>query len=393
MKSVLILDGNQRSALAVTRSLGRKGVSVTVGDAHLNTLAGASKYCQAQWAYPVPSGDSRAFCDAVAAKCAQDQIGVLLPMTDRTLELMLQHRDRFQHTAIPFGDIQAFRTLTDKVRLHDCANSLGIRMPRTNHVSSVSDTECVAIGWRFPIVVKPAVPHTRHQTWAVPKVRYVWSRAELREAVQQYLDAHDGSVLVQEFVEGEARGVFQLCEHGRPVAMFSHRRIREKPPSGGVSVLSESIPVAPDLRRMTEQLLAEVGWHGLAMTEWKIPVSGPPCLLEVNARFWGSLQLAVDSNMDFPLYVYQMADGCTPEAPVTYRTGIRSRWLLGDVDRLYMGLCKADELRRMTWRSRLRMLLEFCRPNGPNLYYDVNRWDDIGPFWYEARRYVAALAS
>lgn len=393
MKSVLVLDGNQRSALAVTRSLGRKGISVTVGDVQPHSLAGASKYCRARWSYPVPSGDGRAFCDVVAAKCVQDQIGVLLPMTDRTLELVLQHRDRFQRTIVPFGDIQAFRTLTDKARLQDCANSLGIRMPRTIQLSAAGDTELDFRGWKFPIVVKPALPHTRHQIGTLPKVKYVWSLAELREAAQQYLDAHDGAVLVQEFVEGEARGVFQLCDHGRPVAVFSHRRIREKPPSGGVSVLSESIPVAPELRQVTEQLLDAVGWHGLAMTEWKIPVVGPPYLLEVNARFWGSLQLAVDSNMDFPLYMYQMADGCVPEAPSTYRTGIRSRWLLGDVDRLYMVLCKADELRRMTWQSRMRLLFDFCLSSGPNVHYDVNRWDDMRPFWYEARRYVTALAS
>ena len=51
--SVLVSPGNLRSALAVTRSLGRRGVAVTVADERLHSLAGASRYCRA--ARQVPS--------------------------------------------------------------------------------------------------------------------------------------------------------------------------------------------------------------------------------------------------------------------------------------------------------------------------------------------------
>ena len=40
---VLILDADQRSALAATRSLGKRGVVVIAGDERMRTLAGASR--------------------------------------------------------------------------------------------------------------------------------------------------------------------------------------------------------------------------------------------------------------------------------------------------------------------------------------------------------------
>src|SRR5690606_9876903 len=44
-------------------------------------------------------------------------------------------------------------------------------------------------------------------------------------------------LLVQQRIEGPGTGVFLLRWQGRTLAAFAHRRIREKPPSGGVSVV------------------------------------------------------------------------------------------------------------------------------------------------------------
>jgi hypothetical protein len=37
--------------------------------------------------------------------------------------------------------------------------------------------------------------------------------------------------------------------------------------------------------------------------------TGRPFLMEVNGRFWGSLQLALDAGVDFPYFVFQLAIG------------------------------------------------------------------------------------
>ncbi len=44
-KRIVILDGEQKSALAVTRSLGKAGYKIYVGSPLSSSLAGASKYC------------------------------------------------------------------------------------------------------------------------------------------------------------------------------------------------------------------------------------------------------------------------------------------------------------------------------------------------------------
>ncbi len=56
-------------------------------------------------------------------------------------------------------------------------------------------------------------------------------------------------------------GVFALYDKGKAVAFFAHRRLREKPPQGGVSVLSESVAVDPDLELYARKLLEHVNLH------------------------------------------------------------------------------------------------------------------------------------
>src|ERR671923_161553 len=90
-------------------------------------------------------------------------------------------------------------------------------------------------------------------------------------------------------------------------------------PSGGVSVLSESVPIDPALRAIAERILDRVRWHGVVMLEFKITPAGAPCLIEANARFWGSLQLAIDAGVDFPYLLYQVATGQTPAASAASR--------------------------------------------------------------------------
>jgi predicted ATP-grasp superfamily ATP-dependent carboligase len=50
---------------------------------------------------------------------------------------------------------------------------------------------------------------------------------------------------------------------------------------------------------------------GVAMVEFKLDrrKGNAAKLIDVNGRFWGSLQLAILSGVDFPYYLYQLAVG------------------------------------------------------------------------------------
>src|SRR6185369_14394569 len=52
--TVFVTDGDQRPALAIVRTLGRRGLRVLVGEDGPASLASSSKYCAGHITYPSP---------------------------------------------------------------------------------------------------------------------------------------------------------------------------------------------------------------------------------------------------------------------------------------------------------------------------------------------------
>jgi predicted ATP-grasp superfamily ATP-dependent carboligase len=155
-----------------------------------------------------------------------------------------------------------------------------------------------------------------------------------------------------------------------------------------VSVLSESVSVDPAMQAMAGRLLSASQWRGVAMIEFRVNPEGVPYLMEVNGRLWGSLQLAIDSGVDFPWLLHEQIGERIPAPPPAYARGRRLRWLLGDLDNLILQL-----------RSRERSALGKMGAAGaflrsffdPGVRQEVFRWSDPGPGLREARNWIGAL--
>jgi len=180
----------------------------------------------------------------------------------------------------------------------------------------------------FPLVVKPH--RSRVATakgWKSCDVTFANDAGALAQELSRR-GAHEFPIILQERIVGPGLGVFAHYHRGRLVTLFSHRRIRERPPWGGLSVLSESVPLDPEARDAAVALLDDLQWHGVAMVEFKRDDrDGRAKLMEINGRFWGSLQLAIDAGVDFPQLLLQGIESgeFAPRPP--YRVGVRNRWL------------------------------------------------------------------
>jgi predicted ATP-grasp superfamily ATP-dependent carboligase len=289
---------------------------------------------------------------------------------------------------LPFPDFETVQTAHDKGALMTLAAEMGIPVPKTVVVRGPADVEGAIRHVGLPAVVKARVSRVRvgGQWRAGGAVHYARTAAELDAAVRAVQEITPGP-LVQEHIWGDGRGIFVLMNRGRLRAAFAHRRLREKPPSGGVSVLSESVGLDPQLLDHAERILEALKWHGVAMVEFKRDArDGVSKLLEINGRFWGSLQLAVDSGVDFPYLLYRLAIDGDIDPVFTYRVGVRLRWWLGDLDWLLLRLREKGGLAR-----RLEAIPEFLRPAGRTARAEVYRRDDPAPAIREISKYSHAL--
>ena len=389
MRVVLVLDGNQRSALATVRSLGKREIPVIVGDESVPTLAGSSKYCHENMVYPSPYSMPEEFVEAVKNFSVQRGVEVLFSMSDVTTALLLRYQEEFGVAGIKLASASssAFETLTDKRKLCCLAEELNIPIPVTRHVVSKDTLRTALRDLHFPVVLKPYRSRIfTGRQWITASVAYADSVQRIERITAENESFRDHPFLLQEYIKGEGRGIFALYDQGRCLALFAHRRLREKPLSGGVSVLSESVPVDPDMSELSRRLLDHVKWHGVAMVEFKVSLNGTPYLMEVNARFWGSLQLAIDAGVDFPWLLYQMATNAPLDRVNGYRVGLKNRWLLGDLDHLYLTL-KSPTPAVQKWRAVLCFLNFFNR----DTKHEIDRWSDLKPFLFELKQYVVGM--
>ena len=386
-RRVLVTDGEQRAALASVRSLGRAGFEVRVCSARNRSLAGASRYARTHTRVPDALDDPVGFRRAVEDLIGQSQIDVLLPVTEQSLRALLPARLDQQGVKVPFPAADVFRRISDKARLLEAAAALGLAVPEQRVLSRPGDRQALSrASLRFPLVVKPSrsVSETDGGTVKL-SVGYAANWAELETQLAP-LPLQAYPILLQQRVVGPGIGVFLLVWNGEVLATFAHRRLREKPPSGGVSVYRESVPAEPALVAKAGELLRHFGWQGLAMVEFKLDArTRTPFLMEVNARLWGSLQLAIDAGVDFPALLVRAALDEHPAPVTTYRTGIRSRWWWGDVDHLIARLrhSKADLDLPPDAPNRWRAVGDFLTLWRPGDRNEILRFDDPWPFVQE----------
>lgn len=387
---VLITDGNQRSALALVRALGKAGLEVAVGESSANSLAGSSKYCRARLRYPSPAESPERFLEFMKEETARERYRVLFPVTDLTVQL-IAGAQRALPVCVPMPGPEQIRMAQDKAETLRLAQSVGMDIPVTYMLDPGQRVEDVARVVPYPCVIKPRLSRFyAGGRWRSGGIQYASGPEELI-AKYRAADAEIPRPLVQERLRGEGRGVFLLVWEGRLYAAFGHRRLREKPPSGGVSVLRDSVPLDRELVEKSCALLRKMQWQGVAMVECKVDErDGRGKLMEVNGRFWGSLQLAADAGVNFPLMLYRLATGEAVEPQFEYRVGVKSRWLMGDLDSLLLRL-RAQAANGDARESRWRALREFLHFFDRDTRYEIMTFDDPAPGWYEFEHWIEDL--
>jgi protein-tyrosine phosphatase len=141
--------------------------------------------------------------------------------------------------------------------------------------------------------------------------------------------------IIQQFIDGIGLGFFALYKDGVCKRVFMHRRIREAPPSGGPSTCALSI-YEEDLMQAGKKILDALAWHGVAMVEFKRERStGDLYLIEINPKFWGSLDLALASGVNFPALDVRIAMSEEIQFSDEYKVGLKYHWPLdGEIEHI-----------------------------------------------------------
>ena len=383
---VLVTDGHWRKTLALVRSLGGKGVRVTVGERTFLNTSFFSKYCSRRIVYPSPRRYPDQFIEFILKEIKKNHYDCLFPMEEETLLLLAKHQSEIsKYTYLLIPDLKKIEFVRDKGNLIQFAETHGIPTPKTSHFPlslfpSPSrgggrvgvprhQGEKVNLELDFDSIPIPAVIKPRISSGSFG-IAYVKRREDLVPLYQRVHKRYPFP-LIQEWIP-DGGGIFGFSAlfdgASNMKAAFIHRKLRMYPVQGGPSTLREGVE-HPQIMELGFSLLKSLNWKGVAMVEFKVdPRDGIPKLMEVNPRFWGSLHLAVVSGVDFPYLIHKMARGERFEPILHYPVGKRCRWLLfGDI------------LHFLKNPNRFHLRPSFFRFFEPDTSYDIISKEDPLP--------------
>ncbi|HYT72111.1 MAG TPA: ATP-grasp domain-containing protein [Gemmatimonadales bacterium] len=383
--AVLVTGADQHQGLAVIRGLGLAGIRVVACGVERRSIGFYSRFAAATARYTSPFASRQDFVADILRIVRQTGASLIIPTVESTMVVLNEWRHVVEPSAAlaaPRPDV--FEYAIDKGKTLGLAERLQVPTPRTVQGATTGEILARAGELRFPVAIKPR-GHGLHLATANTlgfKVRYARTADELGERLQPF-ERDAKALLVQEYVPGVGRCVAAVCRQGEPLALFAYARDRELPLSGGVSVVRRSIPLDERLESYTAALLREVGWHGVAMVEFKYDLQADRyTLMEINGRFQASTALSLDAGLNLPRLVAALY-GIGRTGPIPpYRVGVEERWLRGDVLALRDALIGRHAPTAAPAGSlplRRRVLWHFARDFRPGMRYDEFKWYDPKP--------------
>jgi predicted ATP-grasp superfamily ATP-dependent carboligase len=368
---ILVLDGDHKNALAIIRHLGRTGrYIIDAASFHKHSLGFYSKYTSKKFITANPKKDPEQYIADLVSVLQKGYYLTVIPVSYISYQLCSAAKEllsAFTHLTIPSE--HHIDIASSKLKTYRLAHQLGVPHPPVTEIKNVEEIEKVEV--EFPCVIKAAMEMGKNL------VDYVSNRDELITKYRKMCSGNDfkGMLpIVQKYIQGEGAGFFAFYKKGECTNFFMHQRVREYPVKGGASVVARSF-YNEQVYNDGKKILDALQWEGMAMVEFKKDnKTGIYNLMEINAKFWGSLDLALAAGMDFPQMLIEDALG-QEIAKREYRD-IRFQWILnGDLFHVLERPGHVVGFFGELFRSKNDFWLRDLKPNIFQLFYvPVHFW-------------------
>ena len=368
-RSVLITEASQKNALACVRSLGKEGIKVYVIAHHFLDISKFSKYCSGSLL--IKKLDK----DIILNFIETNNIDIVMPIGTKSIEFFTKNDYFFKDNIkclIP-NESQIELAMSKKSTM-EVAKRLDIPVPKTLFPESIEQATDFAVRIGFPCVIKWIYEVGENV------VDYAYSKDEF---LKKYINmcnkynfnAETGFPMVQEFINGVGVGFFGLFHNGICINYYHHQRIREAPPSGGVSVCARTI-FNEDLHKYGNSLLSYLKWNGVAMVEFKMLKDNRLVLMEINPKFWGSLDLGIHAGANFPALITDLLGNSNMSSKelTTYKRNIKFYWPLdGDIKYMFNDIARFKDVIKDMLNPNVKSNLSFFSDPIPTIIQIVTK--------------------
>ena len=331
MKTILVFDADQKHSLGIVRCLGKLGYTIYVLSNKKNSLSSWSKYCSKELVVKNDLNYKKNLIKVIN----KEKIDILMPVGTNSFVTCNNLRKEINEETkalVLLPPKESFAIAMSKEKTLNFADEHGITIPITIYPNENSNIKRLAnkIGNELVIKAKKELGINVVDYTDIKNIE-----KKYQKIVDKFRFSDEELPIIQNYIGGEGRGYFGFYINGECKQSYQHVRLREYPPTGGMSSCCE-ISYNDEIEHFSKILLKELNWTGVAMVEYKMDYKGNAYLMEINPKFWGSHDLAIYSGINFPeLIVNYLSEGIVNVRKEVYKK--RFHWPLhGDLQHALM---------------------------------------------------------
>lgn len=299
---ILLVGASTKSAIYVAKQYKLYGLHVSIVDWH-NVPINKSKYIDVYYNIGSPIDDLTAFASNLINLIRKEKFECILPIHDPAVQVCQKYYTAISELTKIIGlnieNIQSYAT--DKWKLLELSKLIGLKIPKSHLITNTEDLKFIISNITFPCVIKPISSSVIINNKVLElAVRFANNEHELIDIIREYVNVVN--LIIQEYLEGYGIGYNIISKKGIILNQYIHCRLNE---NHGVSTYRKTLPIDTfSLRHYIEKFINHIQWNGVAMIEFRIS-NGIPYLMEMNGRFWGSIELGIKSGLNYPVQLYE----------------------------------------------------------------------------------------
>lgn len=297
--SVLIPDGESEFALFVAHCFAYfPDVKIYVLSSERWAPIRFSRYCNTYIFRQIPP-DAEARLDLIADIVKKNNIDVLLPTETKWISFAIANREALSTfvAVAPLPDSKSFVLANNKWLLARFLAENQIPGPPTVLVTFDGFFEKRLQDMEFPVLLKPVT------AWGGEGIERFDNLSDLRCYLEvQGPEKIKDRFIVQSFLPGVVVGVNILSYNGKILATTMQRGIipntQKYAAAGAIKFIKEERFLA-----IAQKLVFALNWSGFANVDTLHDVRDDQLkILEINARFWGSMRGSLVAGVSFPYF-------------------------------------------------------------------------------------------
>lgn len=296
--SILIPDGESHLLRFVVNGLAQVGgIKIYVMSDKKNSPMRFSRYIH-KFSYYAKTDSDLDWIENINKEIDRHKIDFVMPIWEVGIKILAEHKDKvsFKNKLGLLPPLNEFNTARNKGLLPSHLESHSIPGPKSVLVGSINQLHKVD-SLSFPVMIKPVEGFGGG---------YGIRKFNNKKDIESYIMEKniDYKLIVQEFIEGNDFGCNVLCKEGNILA-FTMQKGNEPDEKQFAPSISWDFIYEPELYRTIEKLMKSLNWSGVANIDLLRDKNDKLFkVLEINTRFWGSLDGSLLAGINFPYFYY-----------------------------------------------------------------------------------------